>query len=186
MGLTGALFAVKVTSLAALNALEPKAAIDLLKQCCGSTEWATRVASKRPFKTEGQLLETAEAVWWGLRREDWLEAFRAHPRLGETLASGRSQSAVWSSGEQSEVVRDGESRSELQRLNREYEAQFGWIFILSASGKSADDVRRSITERLKNDPASELRVAAEEQNKITRLRIRKLLHADASVPGGSR
>ena len=175
-----------MTSLATLNGLEPKAAIDLLKQCCGSTEWATRVASKRPYASEGDLLEMAEAVWWGLRREDWLEAFRAHPRLGESLTSDRSKSAVWSSGEQAQVVRDGESRSELQRLNREYEAQFGWIFILSASGKTADDVRRSLTERLAHDPASELRVAAEEQNKITRLRIRKLLHADTPVTEESR
>lgn len=175
-----------MTSLATLNTLEPKPAIDLLKQCCGSTEWATRVAARRPFASEGDLLEAAEAVWWGLRREDWLEAFRAHPRLGESLQNDRSHSAVWSSGEQAEVVRNGESRSELQRLNRDYEAMFGWIFILSASGKSADDVRRSLTERLDNDPASELRVAAEEQNKITRLRIRKLLQADTPDTGGSR
>lgn len=175
-----------MTSLTTLNALDPKSAIDLLKQCCGSTEWATRVAAKRPYASEGDLLESAEAVWWGLRREDWLEAFRAHPRLGESLASDRSHSAVWSSGEQAEVVRNGESRSELQRLNREYEALFGFIFILSASGKTADDVRRSLADRLGNDPASELRVAAEEQNKITRLRIRKLLHADTPVTGGSR
>ena len=168
-----------MTSLATLNALEPRPAIDLLKQCCGSTEWATRVAARRPYASESDLLEAAEAVWWGLRREDWLEAFRAHPRLGESLQNARSHSAVWSSGEQAEVVRDGESRSELQRLNREYETLFGFIFILSASGKSADDVRRSLTERLGNDPSSELRVAAEEQNKITRLRIRKLLHADS-------
>jgi OHCU decarboxylase len=175
-----------VTSLATLNELEPKQAVGLLRQCCGSTEWASRVAGRRPFSTEAQLLEAAEAEWWGLRREDWLEAFRAHPRLGESPQSDQSHSAVWSSGEQAQVVRDGESRSELQRLNREYETRFGWIFILSASGKSADDVRRSLTDRLGNDAASELRIAAEEQNKITRLRIRKLLQADTPGTEASR
>lgn len=172
-----------MTALVELNALPAPSAIELLKQCCGSTEWANRVAAGRPYDSENALLEAAERVWWGLRREDWLEAFRAHPRLGESAATHRTQSAVWSSGEQAEVVKAGESRSELQRLNRDYEAKFGFIFIMCATGKSADDVRRSLEERMNNDPASELRVAAEEQSRITRLRIRKLLAADTPVEG---
>lgn len=162
-------------SLASLNELPTGAAIEQLRQCCGSTEWATRVAKRRPYTSENALLEAAEAEWWGLRREDWLEAFRSHPKLGETPAAGDSRSASWSRGEQADVVRDGESRSELARLNREYQERFGWIFILFATGKTAEDVRRALASRMDNDPTAELRVAAEEQSRITRLRIQKLL-----------
>jgi OHCU decarboxylase len=175
-----------VTSLDSLNALPLASAVDLLRQCCGSLEWARRVAAGRPYASDNALLEAAEEVWWGLRREDWLEAFRAHPRLGDYATEERSHASDWSNGEQSEIAKDGGSRSELQRLNREYEKHFGWIFILCATGKSADDVRRSLIGRMDNDPASELRVAAEEQSRITRLRIRKLLAADMPVTEGAR
>jgi OHCU decarboxylase len=174
-----------VTSLDALNELPAGAAIEQLRHCCGSTEWATRVAKGRPYASENALLEAAEEIWWGLRREDWLEAFRSHPKLGESPSAG-SRSAAWSRGEQTDVVKNGESLSDLARLNREYEGHFGWIFILSATGKSADDVRGALVERMNNEPAAELRVAAEEQTKITRLRIRKLLAADTPVTEESR
>jgi len=187
VGVAGNGRAREVTSLGTFNDLPAASAIELLKQCCCSTEWATRMAKGRPYASGNAMLEAAEAAWWGLRREDWLEAFRAHPKLGESPAAAGSESATWSSGEQAAVVKNGESRSELARLNGEYESRFGWIFILCATGKSAAEVRRAMMDRMDNDPAAELRVAAEEQSKITRLRIQKLLAAsDTPVTEGSR
>ena len=113
--------------------------------------------------------EAAAAIWRGLSRADWLEAFSHHPKIGDTRAAGvarREQSGVASAPE--EVVR------ELADANRQYEARFGYIFIICATGKSATSMLGSLRDRLQNEPATEIRVAAEEQLKITQLRLRSL------------
>ncbi len=138
------------------------------------------MAHLRPFPGPEKLLEAADRVWWELQPEDWLEAFRSHPRIGEKAsARGSAQARRWSSAEQS-GTRD--ARPELMeavvKANRAYEARFGYIFIVCATGKSAEEMLALLEQRLQNDPGAEIRVAAEEQRKITRLRLEKLLRGE--------
>jgi OHCU decarboxylase len=149
-----------------------------LLRCCGSAAWARRMASERPFRDVDAAREAADRIWWDLAPEDWLEAFRAHPRIGEREAQTAQDAAsrAWSAAEQSEVARaPSPERADLAEGNRAYEARFGYIFIISAAGKSAEEILAELRTRLAHDPDAELRVAAEEQRKIARLRLERLL-----------
>ena len=132
----------------------------------------------RPFASLEELLTKADGVWRSLSAEDWLEAFRAHPKIGEQKAAAAQseQAQSWSSQEQSGIERAAaETRAALAAGNRKYEERFGFIFIVCATGKSSDEMLAILQDRLKNDPEAELPLAAEEQRKITRLRLEKLL-----------
>jgi allantoicase len=139
-----------------------------LLACCGSLEWARRMAQGQPYATAEDLLAAADRVWWQLGAQDWLRAFAAHPRIGESAAGGRA------AAEQSGVAgADAETMSRLAAGNRAYEERFGHIYIVCASGKSAAEMLGILESRLGNDPDAELRVAAEQQRQITRLRLGK-------------
>ena len=128
----------------------------------------------RPFVSRDDLMDRSDRIWRSLQRTDWLEAFAAHPRIGSRAANG------WAAGEQ--AAARGADDSVLTRLaarNREYEARFGHIFIVCASGKSAGEMLALLEARLDNEPDAELSIAAEEQRKITRLRLDKLLAESA-------
>lgn len=155
-----------------LNALPVQAAERELLACCGSTRWASAMATRRPFPDAAAVYRAAEEVWTSLEGADWLEAFARHPRIGE-------RSTGWAQGEQS-ATRDAspETLNRLAQLNHEYERKFGHVFLISATGKSAHEMLDTLRHRMSSNPASELRVAAAEQGKITRLRLEKLL----SVP----
>jgi 2-oxo-4-hydroxy-4-carboxy-5-ureidoimidazoline decarboxylase len=162
--------------LSVLNALPADEARAALLRCCGSRRWADALTARRPFASAEELFAAAEEVWNGLGRDDWLEAFAAHPRIGdvETLRKKFATTAAWCAGEQAGVA--GAAEETLQALaegNRRYEDRFGHIFIVCATGKSAAEMLALLRERLGNDPAEELRVAAAEQAKITRLRLEK-------------
>src|SRR5205814_3725114 len=106
-------------------------------------------------------------------------AFRAHPKIGEqkTAAAQSLQEQQWSAQEQSGVdAAPADTASQLAERNREYEERFGFIFIVCASGKSSDEMLGVLNSRLDNDPRTELRIASEEQRKISRLRLEKLLN----------
>jgi OHCU decarboxylase len=159
-----------------LNALPREKAEERLLACCGSREWAKRVAAARPFPSGEELADTADRIWRGLSKADWLDAFAAHPKIGSTAAAGHGKARAWSRDEQRGV--GGASRETLESLaaaNREYEERFGHIFIVCASGRSADEMLALLRARLGNDPEREISLAAEEQRKITRLRLEKLL-----------
>lgn len=165
-------------SLDRLNELSADDAEAEFLKCCGSTAWAKQITVARPFLDFSQLSLKADEIWWDLGEEDWLEAFRAHPKIGEQkAAAGQSaQAQQWSAHEQSESQKAAaETKAALAEGNRDYEQRFGFIFIICASGKSAEEILAVLNERLANDPADELRVAAEEQQRITRLRLSKLL-----------
>jgi OHCU decarboxylase len=168
-----------IQSLNRLNGLPPNdAAADFLK-CCGSTRWARALAEGRPFETLDDVLAEADRVWWSLNEADWLEAFRAHPKIGEKKAAVTQsvEAQKWSAQEQSGVAQaSAETIDELAERNREYEDRFGFIFIVCASGKSSEEMLGIINERIRNDAETELRTAATEQSKITRLRLEKLLN----------
>jgi OHCU decarboxylase len=161
-------------TLTDLNQMDPAAAKAEFRRCCGSTRWAEAMTEARPFARLDAMQQTADAIWTSLDREDWLEAFAAHPVIGDEPA-GTSQ---WSAAEQSGMrSADDDMKSRLSAMNREYRKRFGYIFIVCATGKSAGEMVALLTERLSHDPAGELAIAAEEQRKITALRLAKLLDA---------
>jgi OHCU decarboxylase len=162
-----------------LNRLPEEEARAALLACCGSQRWAHAVAALRPFWDVGQLLNIAGRVWRELGREDWLEAFRAHPKIGESKAEQETgaEARAWAEGEQSRArAASDETRAALSEANREYGERFGFIFIVCATGKSAEEMLALLRGRMGNDPETELRVAAGEQWRITELRLRKFLN----------
>lgn len=168
-------------NLSAFNQLETRTAIEELMRCCGSLRWATVMASSRPFRSELDLFEAAERVWESLTREDWLEAFGHHPRIGDvdSLRTKFASTRTWASNEQAgTAVASDDVLTALAEGNRTYEERFGYLFIVCATGKSADEMLAILRDRLDNDPKTELQVAAREQGKITRLRLEKLLSHD--------
>ena len=163
-----------------LNALPADAAEDEFLKCCGSRRWAREMADGRPYETLEAVVANATDVWWLLQPRDWLEAFRSHPKIGEKKTAGpvSMQAQKWSSQEQAGVAEASrETGEELALLNRTYEQKFGFIFIICATGKTSEEMLSALRERLDHDAEVELRIAAAEQNKITELRLRKLLQA---------
>ena len=153
------------------NQLSDEEAAAQLLAVCHSRRWAKEVAAGRPYADLAALQRAADEVWLGLGPEDWLEAFAAHPRIGE--AGGAS--ADWSRQEQAGVGGASDVQERLARGNADYEARFGHVFLISAAGRDAPEILAALTERLGNDPATELRVAAEEHRRITRLRLERLM-----------
>ena len=167
-----------MTPLARLNGLAPGEAERELLACCGSREWARRVTLGRPYADAADLMEHADGVWRALDGAHWREAFRAHPRIGENKADAgqTDREKAWSSGEQAGMLTAAaRTQQALAQGNRAYEARFGYIYIVCATGRTAEEMLQLLTARLANDPATEIVVAAEEQRKITRIRLSKLL-----------
>ena len=136
------------------------------------------MTAMRPFRTEPVLFDAAHEVWWSLDREAWLEAFRSHPRIGERKAQAgqTAREQGWSRGEQAGMdAAEEQTRRALAEGNRAYEQRFGHIYLVCASGRTADELLAILEQRLQNAPEAEMIVAAEEQAKITRLRLEKLL-----------
>lgn len=135
------------------------------------------MVDRRPFGSLDALLLAADEVWTSTDASDWHEAFAHHPRIGEkqSVADQTSRTSAWSASEQAAISAGStEAQVELAKINREYENRFGHIYIVCANGKTAEEMLAIAKKRLRNDPESELRVAAEEQRQITRLRLRKM------------
>jgi hydroxyisourate hydrolase len=148
---------------------------DDLLRCNGSRAWAKRMAEET-FADEESLIGRADSIWWGLSREDWDEAFAAHPRIGSKKDVDKKPEKAWSSKEQAgAAAANEETLAALAQANADYEARFGRIYIVCATGKSAEEMLGIARSRLANDPETEVRIAAEEQRKITRIRLHKLL-----------
>ncbi|HEY0726213.1 MAG TPA: 2-oxo-4-hydroxy-4-carboxy-5-ureidoimidazoline decarboxylase [Pyrinomonadaceae bacterium] len=171
---------MRLAPLNSLNSLGADEATAELRQCCGSKRWAEQMSSDRPYATVEDLLEHADRTWWSLNPDDWLEAFRSHPKIGEKKASDNvsTQSRHWSGQEQAGMnSASQETADSLTELNRAYEQKFGFIFIICATGKSPGEMLAALKERLQHDSDTELRLAAAEQAKITALRLKKLLNS---------
>lgn len=166
------------SAYAALNQLSGAALRAALARCCGAQRWVERMVAAHPFSSDVALFEAAERIWSELERDDYLEAFSHHPRIGEDVAALRArfaQTAAWSSAEQAGVASaDTATLEALAENNRRYFARFGYIFIVCASGKSAAELSSLLLARLDNAPEQELTIAAREQGRITRLRLEKL------------
>jgi 2-oxo-4-hydroxy-4-carboxy-5-ureidoimidazoline decarboxylase len=158
-------------------------AVNEILPCCGSRAWAERVAARRPLRDEETLLTAADEIWRSLAESDWLEAFRGHPRIGESrggelpaCAGALTQSTIWSEQEQHRVREASDaSRAALAKGNRVYEHKFNRIFIVCAAGKSTAEILAILQRRLKNDEPTELREAAEQQRQITQIRLQRWL-----------
>ena len=154
-----------------LNRLDNARARAEFLRCCGSTRWAAAMTDARPFENVDALRARGDEVWRSLGPPDWLEAFAAHPKIGERRAV-----SAWSSAEQSGMQSaDDEVRARIERLNAAYEKRFGFIFIVCAAGKAPGEMLAILERRIANQPESELPLAAEEQRKITALRLAKLV-----------
>jgi allantoicase len=148
-----------------INSLTPGVADQKFLQCCRSSRWATEMVSARPFSSWTDVEQTAAKIWTTASREEILEAFAAHPRIGDHKGA-EEQARVRTATEA--------TLQDLSRLNREYESRFGYIYIVCATGKSVEEMLALLRKRLENDPEEEIAVAAEEQGLITQLRLRKL------------
>jgi len=154
------------------NALSAEEAERRLYSCFANHGWAARVAAGRPHDDLSALLASAESAWTVLAPRDWLNAFAAHPRIGERgghspASSEREQSAARQGSE--------ETLAALAAENRRYEDRFGHGFLIAASGRTAEEILEALRRRMANDPDAELAVAAAEHRKITRLRLEELV-----------
>lgn len=160
-----------------LNKLGTDALRETLEKCCGAKAWVDAMARHVPFMDDAELHHRADVEWNALGREDWLEAFGHHPRIGdvEGLRKKFASTAHWAQNEQSSVAHaDEETLTQLAQLNVDYEAKFGFIFIVCATGKSAAEMLSLLKQRIGNNKEVELRTAAAEQIKITHLRLDKV------------
>jgi 2-oxo-4-hydroxy-4-carboxy-5-ureidoimidazoline decarboxylase len=154
-----------------LNRLDRGHARAEFLRCCGSTRWAEAMTDARPFEHVGAMQARGEDIWRSLGPPDWLEAFAAHPKIGE-----RRTVSAWSAAEQAGMQSaDDDVRARIERLNAEYEQRFGFIFIVCATGKAPAEMLAALERRIANQPENELPLAAEEQRKITALRLAKLV-----------
>ena len=164
-----------------LNELPLEEAEAAFLKCCASARWSHRMAHLCPFQSVEQLLDSADRVWGELKSGDWLEAFQQHPKIGEKRAAAAQtpQAGDWASDEQLGMRNArAELLDSLTKANRAYEDRFGYIFIVCATGKTAEEMLALLKQRLHNAPDAEIRIAAEEQRRITRLRLEKLLRGE--------
>ena len=161
-----------------LKGLSDRALTDQLRACCAARAWVMAIARARPFGTGAELVAKVDDVWRSLPREAWLEAFAAHPRIGEARPSN-SREVRWSAAEQAGVRRHGSTGtlSALSIANAQYEEKFGYVFLICATGKTAAEMLHAARTRMQSSPEAELNVAAEELRKIVHIRLRKLIGA---------
>ncbi len=161
-----------------LNRPGAEAAREEFLRCCGSRRWAVAMETRRPFSDAAALRRAAEESASDLGTEDWLEAFAAHPRIGDRarLRERFGRTGEWSSREQAGLsTATDEALEAIEQANRSYEERFGHVFLVCASGKGAPEILAALRERLRNAPEVELPIAAREQRAITRLRLERLL-----------
>lgn len=161
-----------------LNRLSEVEATAQLSKCCGASQWVDRMVWSRPFENLAEVLETSDTIWEECDVDDYEEAFSHHPKIGnvDSLAQKYANTKGWAAGEQQGMA--GADRAVIEKLaqgNANYEEKFGFIFIVNVTGKSAAEMLALLEGRLKNDPKDEILIAAGEQNKITKLRLKKLL-----------
>lgn len=168
----------EATALEAWNRAPPDAARARLLECCASRRWADAVLAARPFDSLDALVQAARQAWQAVADEDRLEAFAAHPRIGDVAllraryAAAPAAAADRANAEQGQVLGAPEAViAELAELNARYLTRHGFIFIVYATGRSAEQMLELLRGRIDRTTEQEMRTAAEEQMKITELRI---------------
>lgn len=148
-----------------------------LFKCCGCTSWSEELVNNLPFQSVEELKKKSDQTWFSLTEKDWLDAFTHHPKIGDiqSLEKKFVSTKQWASGEQAGVnIAKQNILEELKKGNEDYEKKFGFIFIVCATGKSAEEMLDLLKQRLNNTPEEEIKIASGEQNKITHIRIDKL------------
>ncbi|GGN83757.1 hypothetical protein GCM10010112_62410 [Actinoplanes lobatus] len=160
------------------NALPTERLEEELLACCAAPAWGARIAAGRPYADRAAILASADAASRALSWSDVLRGLSAHPRIGER-AAGQSKEAAWSRVEQSAaaVSADEETKSALVLANKEYEARFGHVFLIFASGRTQAEILAVARERLGNDDAGERAIVSGELGRIARLRLERVLDA---------
>jgi 2-oxo-4-hydroxy-4-carboxy-5-ureidoimidazoline decarboxylase len=169
---------VGVDGIAAFNAMPAVRLAPQLLACCASDEWSARILGGRPYRSREDLHVAADVAARALSWADVARGLAAHPRIGER-AVGESREAGWSRREQSEAARGGDdaTKAALARANLEYEARFGHVFLIFASGRSQEEILAAARARVGNDEATERAIVADELRKIALLRLERLLDA---------
>jgi len=165
-------------TLAALNALPEAQAREAFERCCGAAAWVSQMVARRPFASEPHVLEIAREAWQAMTPADWREAFAHHPRIGDLESLQRKYAATAELAAREQAAVSKTTRTVLEALaegNRAYEQRFGYIFIVFASGKSAEEMLELLKNRLGNEPAAEIGIAAGEQWKIMERRLGEML-----------
>ena len=161
-----------------LNSLQINELQQTLFKCCGATNWAKQLAQNFPFKTVNEIINKSDEIWNNCEISDFLEAFTHHPKIGdiENLKKKFASTATWANTEQSAATTASQQTLEaLTKGNDDYEKKFGYIFIVCATGKTAEEMLGLLRQRVSNTPEAEIKIAMEEQNKITLLRLQKLI-----------
>jgi 2-oxo-4-hydroxy-4-carboxy-5-ureidoimidazoline decarboxylase len=166
-------------TIAAFDHLDHESKKELLSQCCGSSRWVEEMLKMPPVEDLIDLFENAEEKWYECREQDWKEAFAHHPRIGDIDALRKKFSSDKFAGDEQSSLNNASEQTlkSLAKANKSYEQKFGYLFIVCATGKSADEMLALLNDRLKNDPEEELKIAMDEQNKITKLRLEKLFES---------
>ena len=159
-------------TLSEFNNLDKDKAARELFSCCGSQKWVALLMKDFPFESHEILIKRATTIWYDeCDKKDWLESFTHHPKIGDK----KSVTEKFAGKEQAGVASATETTiDELAKANKEYEIKFGFIFIVCATGRSAEQMLRMLNDRLENDMAGELNIAMGEQHKITLIRFKKL------------
>lgn len=155
------------------NKLNKTEKAKILLSCCGSSAWVAMMMKQFPFANEMDLVDAATDIWYSqCNGTDWLESFMHHPKIGDV----KSLTKKFAGKEQASVAAASKKTiASLAKANKEYEAKFGFIFIVCATGKSASEMLRLLEDRLVNTIGEELHIAMGEQMKITILRFQKLI-----------
>jgi OHCU decarboxylase len=163
--------------LAEWNTANDEVGMEAMLACCGARRWASAMVVQRPIADIVELSEAADRAWEAMSEADWMEAFACHPRIGERRAApGSEKSEAWSAQEQASAeAAKASTMRELADGNAHYEKQFGFTYIVCATGKSAGEMLASLKRRLVNDRATELKEAAEQQRQIMQIRLGKWL-----------
>lgn len=165
-------------NLTVLNELPTGAASEILESCCVSPRWIEHMLAARPFMSKNHVLKIGQKVWEELVEADYLAAFEGHPQIGDvsTLRAKFSATAEKAGNEQAGMSTAGDDvLNDMMATNKAYLAKFGFIFIVCATGKTAEQMLAMIKVRINNDRDTELAIAAAEQAKITKIRLEKLL-----------
>ena len=172
-----------------LDEMKPDQARGILAECCGSSKWVNEMTARRPYRTFDNVLKAADEAADTMDTHDWLAAFAHHPRIGEGSGSApeKGVAAWWAAKEQAGMdVAGNDVKAALMNANEEHDRKFGYIYIVCATGMSAEEMLDNARKRLKNDGEKELAVSAHEQRKITRLRLEKLIERDDEKGKGAK
>lgn len=157
-------------TITALNQLDATSLRQFLLTCCGSSVWVEKMLNHFPIADKPALLAAAAEAWQNCGPKDGIEAFSHHPRIGAKTADATAASEQAGTKNAPSTILDA-----LARANKTYEGKFGYIYIVCATGRSASEMLELLETRLGNTPEKEIKVAMGEQQKITRLRLEKLL-----------